>query len=159
MASASDHVTLANRNQEALTHLLATHRQFPEWITVIAFYKALHVIDAMLEEDEAPTPNDHKRRAEILRSNTRYDAVWDHYRPLCSAASVARYMGEEKGKEFTRFADYLSADDVVAKIVRHRLHQVEAAALRLMPAAGARLVRAVPPKPPSASAPPTGKKP
>jgi len=142
VASASDHIALANRNQEALSYLLVEHARFPEWITTIAFYKALHVVDAMLEEDEAPMPNDHKRRAAILKSDPRYDNVYRHYHVLSNASSIARYLSDLRHTEFRSFADFLKADQVPATIVRHRLHQLEESAIKLMPKNSKALVRA-----------------
>lgn len=143
MASASDHIALANRNQEALTHLLVEHKRFSEWITSIAFYKALHVIDAMLDEDDSPMPHDHRRRAEILKSDPRFDNVYKHYHALWNASCIARYMSDLKHVEFRTFADYLPPDDVPSQMVRHRLHQVEESALKFMPKSGKVLIRAV----------------
>jgi hypothetical protein len=144
VARTSDHIALANRNQDALGFLLGEHTRFPEWITSIAFYKALHVVDAMLDNDGAPVPHDHRSRARILKSDRRYSNVYKHYHALWNASSVARYLTELGGKDYKAFADFLAADRVRADMVNHRLHQVEESALKLLGKAGAGLLRAKP---------------
>ena len=89
-------------------------------------------------------PNDHRRRSEILKSDTRYDSVYRHYHALWNASCIARYLSDLKHTEYRTYADFLKPSDVPAQMVNHRLHQVEESALKLMPKHGAALVRAVP---------------
>jgi hypothetical protein len=147
VASASDHLALANRNQEALDFLLTRYDRFPEWITSIAFYKALHVVDALLDHDGAPTPSDHSSRRQILQRANRYKTLFLHYDALCIASSVARYLASVKGKQYRSFVDYLTPDRVLTEMLNHRLHSVEESAVKLMGEAGRALARMPPQRP------------
>jgi hypothetical protein len=132
VASAADHIELANRNQEVLEYLMKEPGRFPEWITSVAFYKALHVVDAVLDEVGENAPTDHRMRADKLKGQRRFTHIYENYRPLSNASSVARYLSDLHGKEYRRFTDFLSPERVVSEMVRHRLHQVEESCAKLL---------------------------
>ncbi|MEQ1891016.1 MAG: hypothetical protein ABL998_00600 [Planctomycetota bacterium] len=151
MAKASDHIQLANRNQEALAFLLEADSRFPEWVTTVAFYKAVHVVEAVFVANDLDASTEHKDRLRKLKSDRRFGKIYEHFRPLFNASLIARYLIDPEGrsKTYRTFSDYLPADKVSAEMVRHRLHQVEESAVKFLGADGPRLVRAVtPPAPP-----------
>jgi hypothetical protein len=47
MSTEAEHLALANRNQAALDHLLSDTARCSEWVAVVAFYKSLHVAEAV----------------------------------------------------------------------------------------------------------------
>ena len=61
MPSDSEHLALAARNQELIDHLLPDIRRFGDWITVVAFYRALHLVEAVFFRDH---PDKHGRNHE-----------------------------------------------------------------------------------------------
>jgi hypothetical protein len=148
MPSDADHFAAAARNQALLDHLLPQVKQFPEWVAVVAFYKAMHVVEAVLYRTHREKHTfGHERRNEVLKSNRRYDHLYKHYWPLFNASLVARYMevGGRGGGSFPRFADYIPPAAVVADLIRHYLHQVEQTAAKLIGGWPPDVPRCVPP--------------
>ena len=125
------HIALANRSQCSLSCLINDTEDHSEWITVIAFYKALHVVEAVLARDGNHS-HDHVARDATLKGNPRYDKIYRHYRPLSAAATVARYLASPGGQTYKSFADYLSRSDVIDQMVNHHLHQVEKSASKFL---------------------------
>jgi len=153
VAKASDHIQLANRNQEALAFLLEADSRFPEWVTTVAFYKAVHVVEAVFVANDLEASTEHRDRLRKLKFDRRFGKIYEHFRPLFNASLIARYLIDPEGrsKTYRTFSDYLPAAKVSAEMVRHRLHQVEEFAVKFLGADGPRLVRAVtPPVPPAA---------
>ncbi len=67
MSAERDHIALANVNHAALNHLLEDYARFPEWISTVAFYKAVQVVEAVFAASLGMHSNDHKgRRANLL---------------------------------------------------------------------------------------------
>jgi hypothetical protein len=129
MPNETAHIRQANKNDEALKHLMTAGTKFPEWITTIAFYKAVHIVEALLFCQHSRHSHDHTDRLTTLLR--LYPNLYKQYRPLCEASMVARYLCDncDDGKTYTSFTDYLSADDVVKKLVHSRLVRVEQIAL------------------------------
>jgi len=143
MPSDSEHLAVAERNQELINHLLPEIKRFGEWITVIAFYRALHIVEAVFFRDH---PNkhghNHEGRENILKKTKRYQHIYKNYRVLWAASTVARYLEDHTcGKTYASFNDYLSPADVQGLILNHYLKQVEKSAAAYLP----------PPQPPAAS--------
>lgn len=124
MPDTASHIAVAVRNGDLIKHLLPTKDRHSEWLAVIAFYKALHLVDAMLFCDNScQHGGDHSERSQILKGN-RYKNIFMNYRPLSSASCVARYL-EISGREYTAFSQYLSPDQVVNDLINHHLKQVQ----------------------------------
>ena len=51
MPTKVEHLCLASRNHQVIQHLLSSKEFFSEWLTTIAFYEALHTVDALLAHD------------------------------------------------------------------------------------------------------------
>ncbi len=143
MASEAAHVRLVRRNQATIDTLRADPAAHAEWITTIAFYKALHLVEAVFADDpNVRHATSHDHRAAHLKRNNRYRQIWRHYRPPWAASMVARYLQDTGtgGQSYESFADYPSPDQIEGQILRHYLRQVEASARKLMsPAARAQL--------------------
>ena len=133
MARASDHLHLVNRNQEALDFLLREDSRFPEWIATVAFYKAVHVVEAVLVVQGIGSSTDHWERLNQLKRDKRFTKMHEHFRPMFNASLIARYLSDVDGNTgFKTFTDYIPADQVKAKLVRHRLHQLEESAVKFL---------------------------
>lgn len=139
MPSEGAHIRRARRNQEAIGFLLANESDiFPEWITAIAFYKALHLVEAVFAADEKADRDHeqtHDQRERRLKRTRRYREIYKHYAPLCRASLIARYM-QSDGKIFADFTSYLTPEQVVSEVLNHRLKRIERAAKKFMSAAG-----------------------
>lgn len=127
MPNEKSHLSQANHNQNLLDQLVPKVEEFPDWVATVAFYKALHVVEAVLAcESPIRHGRDHESRARILGSEKRHEQMYRNYRPLYAASMVARYMRDD-GADFT---SYLSPARVISELLRHRLHQVEKSALK-----------------------------
>jgi hypothetical protein len=133
-----EHIALANRNQEALAYLLAAPSPFFEWVSITAFYKAMHIVEAVFFNHEAPPTQHtvtHSDRNHILK--IRYPNLLRNYRPLFNASLVARYLAYEDmsiDQQYTSFSQYMPANVVRSLLLGHYLVQPEANALPLLPA-------------------------
>jgi hypothetical protein len=73
MPTDAEHLAVAKRNQNLIDHLLPDIGRFGEWITVIAFYKALHVVEAVFFRDHPATHGrNHETREHLLKTTPRY---------------------------------------------------------------------------------------
>jgi len=158
VADENAHIDLAVRNQAALEHLSKDAPAFCEWIVTVAFYKALHVVEAVFTHDgQVQHGRDHGHRHVVLKKTRRYQKIWTHYRPLWVTSTIARYLKQhDSGEEYNSFADYLSPERVLSDMVDHHLHQVQRAAVKfLTPASGERLTSPAPPAPKERGAKPS----
>jgi hypothetical protein len=129
MATEADHIALANKNHDALFHLLRDVDKFPEWTTVVAFYKAVQIVEAVFVHEHGRCCQGHQKRLDALKARG-YKGIHNHYRVLWSASSVARYLFDTTAaKGYSSFADYLSAENVVKRIVKRRLYGLECEAV------------------------------
>lgn len=64
-------------------------RTYPDWIAVVAFYEAVHLVEAGFRN--AGKPNSHKHRQRNDRLKRDYPGVWRHFRPLWNLSKLARY--------------------------------------------------------------------
>jgi hypothetical protein len=124
MATESDHIACANRTQKTIAHLLADPAVHSPWIATAAFYKALHVVEAVFFNDrQIGHCSDHSDREYQLKRHRRYEHLSQHYLPLARAATVARYL-----VAVDCFDTYLEPAKVVEKLLKHHLRQVESSA-------------------------------
>ena len=86
MARASEHVWQAGRNQVFLDGI--DPDEYPDWCVTVAFYKAVHLVEALLVRHRYETGN-HLNRNNLLRD--RFESVWRDYSPLYRLSRVARY--------------------------------------------------------------------
>jgi hypothetical protein len=136
MATEADHIALANKNHEILFYLLDEINRFPEWVTVIAFYKAVQILEAVFVHKYGHCCHGHQKRLDALKTRGHV-VLHRHYRALWSASSVARYLFDSQAnKGYSSFADYLSPDNVKDKIIHKRLLGFECEAVGLLSDAG-----------------------
>jgi hypothetical protein len=86
MATDKEHQRQAAHNQELLDVL--DRQRFPDWATTIAFYKAVHLVQAFFHVT-GDSCGSHTARNGILKS--KYPEIWRHYHPLYSFSRLARY--------------------------------------------------------------------
>ena len=87
MASQQEHREQAERNEAFLGRLVNPDEA--DWCCVVAFYAALHLLDAFLLRS-LPQPKDHDERFDFLRRQRRPD-LWKAYRALWDDGHAARY--------------------------------------------------------------------
>jgi hypothetical protein len=92
MPSKEAHLAAARENQRAIDYLCLKIEDFPGWVTTVAFYKALHVIEALFAVDGAGRgghTDRHEERNSRLRETRRYQQLWKFYRPLYQASLIS----------------------------------------------------------------------
>ena len=131
MPTKEAHLAAAEHNQNAIDCFREKIDQFPGWIAVIAFYKAVHLVEAVFAADNHFHSRDHAARNDTLIRTARYRNLWKHYKPIWQASLAARYMNVD-GKEYPTFEKYMSPQKVEQKILNHDLRQIENSAQKLM---------------------------
>jgi len=132
MPSKEAHLQLAERNQHVLDYLLAEPQKCAEWIATVAFYKALHLVEALFAHHGLGHSHNHEDRDHRLKADRRYHHIYKHYRPLWAASIVARYLCDPQGRQFSRFHDYLTPQHLQSQLLDHRLQQVEKSVHKLL---------------------------
>ena len=123
MPTESDHIALANRNHDALKHLLSDPEKYSEWIATTAFYKAVQVVEAAFSH-EGKKSHDHRSRNNRLKID--YPDVWKHYRILWQASCIARYLHDNcNNTPFTNFSSYVEPEKIEKRLIQKRLKPVE----------------------------------
>jgi hypothetical protein len=136
MAEDNIHIAQANRNQDVMTHLAAATTPYHDWVATAAFYKAVHVVEAVFYHQEpAPTKHatSHKDRNYLLKKN--YSQIWRNYRHLLTASLVARYLEYQEDNQVSQhssFMIYMPPNVLRDYLLGHCLVQVETSAVRLL---------------------------
>lgn len=104
-----NHLRISERNRDLALRLLdpslAGLRPSPwEWVAVIAFYAAVHAVNAYLWETRRFAPGDHLARSTEVRYNLPISSCRASYQKLNRAGYYARYdeqfsLPEQKARE------------------------------------------------------------
>src|SRR5687767_12154395 len=86
MATEKEHLRQAEHNQQLLD--VIDSNRFPDWATTVAFYKAVHLVQAMFQMT-GDSCGSHVMRNGVLRA--KFPEVWKMYQPLYSFSRLARY--------------------------------------------------------------------
>lgn len=132
MASEGVHIDLANRNQRFLEEILGAPVPYSDWIATVAFYKAVHVAEAVFavnETGKAQHSTVHSERNHLLK--TKYNQIWKNYSPLYRASRLARYL-EFHNKSHPSFSTFFSHAKVVDELLGEDLVGVESEAMNLL---------------------------
>jgi len=121
MPSTENHLSLAAHNIDVLIHL-GSKSDFCDWMTITAFYSAIHLIEAMLCVENGAKcrtmhSHGHGLREQVLLE--AYPAIYKKYRVLCSAAHVARYITKE-GSDDQPFMCHYCFSVVREKLIKGR---------------------------------------
>ncbi len=132
MPGVTEHRQLADHNQ-ALIDLLSPRRdEFADWVATVAFYKAVHLVEAVFFHNSGEHSYSHDDRRRRLRENNRYLQLHRHYFILYEASVVARYLASSNLRGYRTFTDYMTWEDVQAQLLNHSLRQIEQSAERLL---------------------------
>jgi hypothetical protein len=143
MADETDHISLANRNHDFLLRLLADGA-FPDWVATVAFYKAVHVVEAVFASDRGAHSTSHADREDRLKT-PKYKAIFKDYTHLFTASRVARYLECRGEGKFHHFSDFMDGE-AVKRLVRKRLYGVEQHSLQFLTDNGRALQKIEPSK-------------
>lgn len=136
MPSKDAHVAAALHNQRVIEYLYERIDDFPDWVVTVAFYKALHVVEAVFAGDAKASSrhfDTHHDRNVELRKNKRYSNIWKGYGPLYQLSLNARYLREDgDGPKYEVFSKYMPPEKVQTTVLDHYLHQIEKTAAKLL---------------------------
>jgi hypothetical protein len=134
VADERGHLLVANRNQATLQALLVDLRQHAAWVATIAFYKALHIVEAVFANDpRVGHCSDHGIRLHTLKHERKYEHLYRHFSPLYRLSLVARYL--EDGLDpaiHSTLEKYVAYDRLASIFLLHHLHQVEQSAAKFL---------------------------
>jgi hypothetical protein len=128
MPSKEAHVVAAIENQRVIDYLCERIDDHPGWVVTVAFYKALHLVEAAFAGESAGSAHtdDHKTRNATLKKTKRYSHIWKYYQPLWVASLIARYLREnEQAPTYDVFSGYMPSSVVRDKALGHYLRQIE----------------------------------
>jgi len=126
-----DHLRLAEKNKHVIDFLSQKMDQFSDWVTNVAFYRALHLVEAVFARGNIDG-RDHGNRKVILSKTTRYQKIYRHYRPLYAASRIARYLQDIDGRDYHAFSDFMSSEEVEQEILGYHLKQIEQSVEKLL---------------------------
>jgi len=129
----ADHTRLAEHNSTVISALRTHGDSFPDWVTTVAFYEALHHIEALFFHDHKAHGVDHPSRLGILKKKNRYERICRHYVKLQEASNIARYLSARPtGKTYSQFTDYMTMAEVIEKVLDGHLKQLKQSVATLM---------------------------
>ena len=130
MPREKSHLELANHNQEFLDTLVPQVERFPDWVATVAFYKAVHIVEAVFACERVGSlhSSDHMARNHRLKTTPRYEKINEHYRVLYSASILSRYMRDDEAV----FVDQYKPDQVIGELLNHSLRQIEKSAAKFL---------------------------
>lgn len=108
MASEAAHLAKADSNQSFLETI---GDEYPDWLAVVAFYKAVHLVEALFAREGTQSKN-HTGRNRRLKK--RHPAIWKAFSPLFNASKLLRYTDHK-----------ISAHKVRQELIANRLTTVE----------------------------------
>lgn len=150
MPAESVHLDQAGHNGDVLAFLATRPELNSDWMTTVAFYKALHLVEAVLASRFGVHSPSHDSRRQLLKSERSLVHIYHHYRVLDRASQIARYLTDPAtGMDVPRFADFLPPAKVVGDVVGHWLREVEKSVGKLLPGKWPRLKPATPPAGPA----------
>ncbi len=121
MANNQSHMTQWKHNRSLLDHVPTV---YPDWLVTIAFYTALHAIDALLAYDHIAV-HSHDTRNTTLKQTNRYDYIWKHYAPLHDRSRKVRYLAKP--------SEWIQPQDIHPKVLKSYLYPIEGSVKKLMP--------------------------
>lgn len=145
MSLEADHIELANRNHETLLYLAKDAAAHGEWLATVAFYKAVHIVEAVFDATIGHHSNGHDARIDTLK-HPKFADLFKAYRPLYAASLVARYLEDSSARKidgdkspspkYRRFSDYIPPDRVIPRLLKKRLDVLEQHAAGMLSARG-----------------------
>ena len=108
MATEEAHLNKAKTNQAFLETI---PDEFSDWLGIVAFYTAVHLVEAMFARQGAPS-HDHAHRNRRLKR--QHPAIWRNFRPLYNASNLLRYTDRQ-----------IDAKKIREELIETRLKTVE----------------------------------
>lgn len=119
--NSEDHLSKAKRNKVFLKkHLLKALKNCPDWASVVAFYSALHFVEAFLKKNHNLDFEHHEERHKFMSQHLR--EIWNAYYRLYDLGFSARYKSVKDAPTFDDADSVIRFDLVeVEKFVKSRM--------------------------------------
>ena len=129
MPSEDSHIHVANSNQATLRLLLSDFDAHLPWIGTVAFYKALHIVEAVLATKFQRHETTHHSRNRFIAGENSLTKICKHFYPLYTMSQKARYLSDcTELNGVVRFANHISTKTMTDFYLLHHLHQLEKSA-------------------------------
>lgn len=136
MASPDAHLIKAKHNIKTIA-LLSQDLTKKDWIVTVAFYTALHIVDAVLfytQEGFQKHGQSHDKREEIVKNDHKLKKTWDCYRPLKNHSIIARYLqGPKTPSNKAIDFDKIMPDEKLIPFIKERLGGLINSAIKFIP--------------------------
>ncbi len=135
MPGISAHVSAATRAAKAIECLRAEEeKKHQQWIATIAFYEALHWIEAVTAAlGVRDRPTSHGQRTDLLSTNAKLRPYANPHEKLLNASLIARYLTDDSG---VTVEHYFNRSGVLYSILSDWLYKVRAQAKKDLGEAG-----------------------
>ena len=110
MPATDDHWEQANHNRALAHELIQNPMKYKDWAIVVAFYAAVHYIEAFRSDLDGSHSEDHHQRAKFVKRKTNNWAVRTAYENLYQASRFLRYL-EYKGMTKPPYGQWLPESD------------------------------------------------
>jgi len=133
MPSSHEHLQVVDNDQKTLDHLLDDVDAHYRWAAIVAFYKAVHIAEAMFFLKDKSHSYSHDNRLDKLKLNP-FHPTYKFYKKLYNLSLVARYLETERteGEEC-----YLTGGDVKDVVIKKWLRNFEQNSISVMRTLGA----------------------
>jgi len=136
MASPDAHLTKAKHNIKTIV-LLSQDLTKKDWIVTVAFYSALHIVDAVLfytQKDFQKHGQSHDKREKTIKNDNRFEKIWDCYRPLLNHSIIARYLqGDRTPPDKIVDFDKVMPSEKLITFIKERLGWLINSAIKFIP--------------------------
>ena len=118
MVTRWSHERQSENNAEFLDHTKSCDPSKPDWVCVVAFYEAVHWIEAVFAARDPiyGHSNSHPERRERLKGDPKYRQLLKWFNRLWEVSLVARYL-TFGGTDYPLFRNYLDPAGVDALLV------------------------------------------
>ncbi len=120
MPRTHEHIQQAQHNQELLKSLDIDNFPFLDWVATIAFYAALHYVEAWFASQGKGmhyTAHQERNRA-ISQVDEFRPVIWPNYRALQDCSHLARYKCTHPSKKAIQFVILPNLDTLEQEIRR-----------------------------------------
>lgn len=136
MPSKAAHLHAAKMNQRTIEFLWNSNNdEHLPWVVTVAFYKALHVVEAVLALEpsgEQQHFDSHETRNRMLKRTRKFQKIYELYIQLYQQSQIARYLTNDvASSQPFDFAKYLPRKKVEELVLNHWLRQIQNSASRL----------------------------
>jgi len=140
MATEADHISLANSNQLLIDHLIEVN-DFPDWLTTVSFYKAVHVVEAVFANDLHYHSSSHTNREDRMKRTAKFESIFKNYSHLLTESRTFRYALPPRQR--------WTVELVKSRLIYKKLYAVEQQSLQFLSQQAAEELSKVqpPPKP------------